>query len=311
MKKIKQPLLLLSLCSFLYISASAQSTDFKEDQIEELCFGVLNASIDQERKQFNQTLKSVLQEVLKQEGAFSHPFKNVKSLGVLTSADSNLRLFNWMIPYTNGTYDYECFALVKQEGEVNLVELESLTSDSSISETSVYDTQSWPGALYYEIIQKESKLITYYTLLGWDGKDRLINQKLIDVLEIKRDGSISFGAEIFKSNTLNRARRIMFRYGDQNRMKLSYNKDLDWIIFDHLSPSSPNLKGVYEYYGADFSFDAYKWEGNHWRLHSDVDVDKGLQKKKRDFKVDKDEILNEPDVYDPKRTSPPPEPELK
>lgn len=281
--------------------AAQDENRFQEDQIEELCFGVLNANQDEERKQFNQALKRVLKESLEEVGSFDYAFPKVKSLGILTSPDSNLRLFNWMVPYSNGTYDYECFAQVRFKNEVRLIVLKNLNEDSILSEKSSYTADQWPGALYYELIEKKNQFSTYYTLLGWDGHNRLTNRKIIEVMRIKSNGTLSFGARIFKSNRPNSQQRILFTYGDQNRMKLSYDETQDWIVFDHLSPPSSNLEGIYEYYGADFSFDAYKWEKSYWRHFSDVDIDQGLQKKKRDFKVDKNEILVEPDIYNEKK----------
>jgi hypothetical protein len=44
------------------------------------------------------------------------------------------------------------------------------------------------------------------------------------------------------------------------------------IIFDHLVPISPALKGNKEFYGPDFSFDTYNLEKGVWKFNTDVDA---------------------------------------
>jgi hypothetical protein len=44
------------------------------------------------------------------------------------------------------------------------------------------------------------------------------------------------------------------------------------VVFDHLSPSSPQYKGNPQFYGPDFSFDSYNLENGLWRLKSNIDI---------------------------------------
>ncbi len=282
------------------ITLSAQSTsNFQEDQIEELCYGILNSDYDEEKVQLNKTLKAVLRKSLIQDGAFQYPFDRVQSLGILNSSDSNLRVFNWMVPFEDGSYSYECFLLYQMEDSIAFLELNALNSDSSIVDSIYYTKDNWPAALYYKLITKETEFKTYYTLLGWDGVNNQLNSKIIDVFTFSTKGQLRIGEPIFKTNVQNNKKRILFYYGGQNRMKLSYNETLDWIIYDHLAPASSNLKGVYEYYGADFSYDAYRWEKRYWKYHADVDIDKGLSKKKSDFNSKKEILKDEEPIYKP------------
>ena len=127
------------------------------------------------------------------------------------------------------------------------------------------------------IIEKSDAFQTYYTLLAWEGSDLLLNKKFIDVLWFDRAGNARFGAPIFKSTTETKS-RVLFQFGGQNTMKLNYKPELDRILFDHLSPPPANqnnttdLEGVYEYYGADLSYDAYDWKKGKWVYVADVDA---------------------------------------
>lgn len=273
---------------------------FQEAKIEELCFGVLNADYDEERKQFNQALKELLKkEVLLKDGVFSYPFKNVKSLGILSSPDSVLRIFNWMVPLSDGSYHYEGLVLLKQEGEVELIELKPLQNDSILNEYVLLDQNQWPAALYYELIQKQDEFDTYYTLLGWDGNNRLSTKKNIEVIRIKTDGSLQFGAPIFEAEKGNKSRRL-FEYSAQQSMRLNYETAAGQIQFDFLAPLKPSLEGVYEYYFPAMTQDAYVWEETHWKFIKLIDTDEGRKREiKKIEKGKKDIILKEETIYKP------------
>ena len=83
-------------------------------------------------------------------------------------------------------------------------------------------------------------------------------------------------------------------------MSLKYEYQYDRIIFDHLSPETPDLAGFYSFYVPDFSYDALVWENNKWVLHEDViGVNKGGDEKQavyvkneRTGKIEKKEIKN-------------------
>ena len=53
-------------------------------------------------------------------------------------------------------------------------------------------------------------------------------------------------------------------------MSLNFEKEIERISFSHLAPPSSTLEGIYEYYGADVTFDAYQWKGDYWRLINEV-----------------------------------------
>ena len=53
-------------------------------------------------------------------------------------------------------------------------------------------------------------------------------------------------------------------------MALNYEEHRGRIIFDHLSPESPNLKNYRSYYVPDMSYDAFELHSNKWVLQEDV-----------------------------------------
>lgn len=260
-----------------------------EEKIEALAYSVLNAKSDLQKDSANQALRECLRTQLSKKAAFSYSFDNVKSLSILTSSDSAFRMFNWNIPYSNGSYSFECYFLQKGQKPFLL--------DNSIDSL---HSENWIPALYYSVVTKPTKFQTYYTLLGWKGNNRLTTKKIIEVLWFKSDGKVQFGAPIFQTKGEKKS-RIVFEYSAQHSMKLNYNPNLDRIEFDHLSPPRQSLTGIYEYYSPDLSYDAFKWENEKWILKEDLFLNKTdatedpkKPSKKEPFK-EKD-FINEKDI---------------
>jgi hypothetical protein len=55
-------------------------------------------------------------------------------------------------------------------------------------------------------------------------------------------------------------------------MSLRYDPTHKRIVFDHLSPSKPSYEGNYEFYGPDFSYDAFTFIDNTWVLVENIDI---------------------------------------
>ena len=55
-------------------------------------------------------------------------------------------------------------------------------------------------------------------------------------------------------------------------MSLRYEKKKKMIVFDHLSPSSPSLKGKYEYYGPDFTYDGFSFKKGIWHYRKNLEM---------------------------------------
>lgn len=269
-----------------------------EAKIEQLAFELLNAASRTEKDSLNQALKTFLKKELNKAEAQTHPFSNIQSLSVLTPKDSSFKIFNWNIPYDNGTFDYECGILKRQTKADTAFQLLKAAPKDSISEHYVSQANQWIPGLIYDLVEHQTRFETYYTLLVWDGNTILTNKKSIDVLWFDANQNARFGAPIFISNQERKCRKV-FEYGNDNKMRLYFDSLNQRIVYDHLSPAQPNLEGIYEYYGADLSYDAYQWSGNFWRYHADVDADKGSQKKKKDFKYDKNIIRKDVPFYKP------------
>ncbi len=55
-------------------------------------------------------------------------------------------------------------------------------------------------------------------------------------------------------------------------MSLKLDPSEQRIVFDHLSPTKPELAGQPAFNGPDLSYDAYRWEKGQWLFQRDVDA---------------------------------------
>jgi hypothetical protein len=143
-------------------------------------------------------------------------------------------------------------------------------NEKPIVTDTIYSSNGWYGALYYDLrpFTIDGKL--KYVLLGIDYGNSLISRKVIDVVSFSPGNDVSFGYKCFTDGKLIYP-RVVFEYASTAVMSLKFESD-GLIVFDHLSPFSPELKGNRQFYGPDFSFDSYIFEKDLWRLKTDIDI---------------------------------------
>jgi len=177
---------------------------------------------------------------------------------------------------------YELFPLIDKSGSVKN------------PESYIGDPSKWFGMLYVDIIKSDEE---YYTLIGWDGNDKLTQRKFIDILYFKPDGTPIFGKDVFKFPG-KFAKRIMFEYASEVAMSLRYHENKKQIIFSHLAPNNldPLLEGQFQYYGPDGSFDALNIKKGKWDYEADIDI-KNI--KSKNDQVKKPNPDNQTPIYKP------------
>jgi hypothetical protein len=195
------------------------------DSLRRLGEKILGSSSDFSRFEANEKFKGLLIFMLSHDGAYDLDFTVVKNLSALTAPDKKFRIFTWVVPRTD--MSYECFGLVYSWNERKKAwvtyELEDVKNDITNPEKKVFRKNEWWGALYYELIPVKSNGSRYYTLLGWDGSTALSNRKVIEVLSFNPLGQPSFGASLF-SGYGKQQKRIIFEYADFTQMVLRYEK---------------------------------------------------------------------------------------
>lgn len=242
----------------------------KEIELNEKLLDFRAAKTDQEINKKGLEFKIAMLNFLKLEDAFSYKFKQLKTVAIIDSPDKLVRIVNWNLEYNDLTYAYAAYVM-KFESEdepIKIIEFVDKLDPYTVKPEGIIDAKNWYGALYYKIIPVEYHGNMEYTLLGWDGGTSGSNFKIIDVLTFTAN-SAKLGSPLFvKKNTT--SKRVIFEYSDKSIMSLKFDEKNQRIVYDHLSPESASLVGVFSYYVPDFSYDAYIWQEDKWILEEDV-----------------------------------------
>lgn len=298
---MKKTFFILSIC--LAFSAMAQSGEFED--IEKAWKKLLAADHPKEIAAMDKSFYGRITNVIFGEDEVD--LSSLEYFSDLRSSDSTFRVISYFIPLENGEYILRgvmCKAFPPQENGHLYATIggfrDGAINDYSKDSVYSFSGNNSPRAWYYDMIETEDRFgETHYTLIGWTPLSRLVHRKVVEPVSFDDDPRlprIDLGKPIFEVDG-ERPYRLIYDYSAQTTMKLSYDPEQDWIIMDHLSPSSPQYEGIPEYYGPDFSFDAFQWENGQWIYHPDVNVDQGLKKSKKDFEKE-DKILEQDRMYD-------------
>ena len=250
----------------------AQSTSLaqEEEKLLPLLEALRSAENNQEKEAKNLIFKQALAAALEKEGALTYPFSTLTTVGFIDSPDKQMRIVNYNIEQDDLNQKYTCFVVHfdKRKKEQYVTELKDNSFGMPTQPTEILASDEWYGALYYKIIpvKKGSKMI--YTVLGWDYYGPSSQVKLIDAIYFT-GSNVKLGSPIFKvGNTTQK--RVFFEHSKKTSMALNYEEHRNRIIFDHLSPESPNLKNYRSYYVPDMSYDAFELQSSKWVLQEDV-----------------------------------------
>ena len=267
---MKKYLIISFLLSAIHLGFSQVDLAERELLLNTKLEALRAAKTDDDIETLNLDFKNEMLSFLKLEGAFTYPISKLKTIALLDSPDKLVRIINWNLEYSDMSYSYCGFVMRWDEDkeELKITELIDKVDPYTVKPTGVIDAKNWYGALYYKIIPIEYNGKIEYTLLGWDGGTTGSNFKIIDVLTFSGN-NVKFGSPVFikKKEVL---KRVVFEYSDKSSMSLKYEDKYGRIVFDHLSPESPTLAGVYSFYVPDFSYDAFLWENESWVLNEDV-----------------------------------------
>ena len=195
-----------------------------EQELSSLMNVMFSSKDDNERFNANEKFLTLLDNVLEYPNSFDYPFENLDKISILTSSDKKFKIFTWAVFSNEGHYDN--FGMIQARNETTeeyeIYRLWDRSDDVfSPQEAKLTDT-SWFGAVYYELITTKNENITYYTLLGWDGKDLYSKRKIIEPITFKRNsGRPNFGASIFYKEK--QLKRMIFEYAPTASFNLKWD----------------------------------------------------------------------------------------
>ena len=286
----------LSFTSRAQQSASGtQKLKAYQDTLQDISFKMINDSLEPQRYNASYKFIKTLVTALKTSNSFNFPFDSLKSISIQTSSDTRFRIFSWHVMNADGSYRYYGTVQINNpDGKLQMFPLVDYTSEFKNPADSVTTNDKWYGAQYYRIISVLNNVKTpYYMLLEWKGNNVKSTKKVIDVIHFK-DNKAFFGMPVFDGDKeLAAKKRVIFEYDRKASMVLNWDPKLTTIIFDHLAPPDDRLKGRFELYGPDFSYDGYRLANGRWKLVEDIEV--------ANQPTDKDENFNDPKKFKEKQ----------
>lgn len=271
MKKLLVLPVLLLTCQCLTAQVN-RKTDLtflrqKEDSLRSFARKIIQGINSDDRFYADSNFTRMLVRALKTPNSFYYPFDSLETISRLYSPDSFFRIFTWQLVINEN--------VVRQHGAIQMrthdgsLKLYGLIDKSDVT-TNITDTignhNGWIGAIYYRIIQKKSSNQNYYTLLGYDENNIRSSRKIIEVLNFLNDeptfGGRYFSYEEDTAFKTSQCRYIM-EYKKDAGPRLTYDKDLDMIVMEHLVSESNEPKKKWTLVG-DGDYEGFKWKNGKW-----------------------------------------------
>jgi len=198
------------LFSFTLFAQQKEEALFQKEisQLNQISKRIIGSDNDEDKTKANLEFKQILEKVINHKASFDFKFSAIESISIL--AANNIKIYNWTLPKIDGTFEY--FAILqiksKQKNTFKIVTFTDQSETITSPERKALTPKNWYGALYYELINNKKLGENYYTLLGWDGNDKLTNKKIIETLYVSTNGIIKLGNPILKKQrkTLKRVR---------------------------------------------------------------------------------------------------------
>ena len=240
-----------------------------ENKIKDLEQKIKSEQNDSIKIALSEEIEKEFSKILLSREAFYYEFK-FQYISVLKSDDNFFLTISWSIPLNNGEFKYfGFFAYQQSKKRIKTYNFNSLFESLQSPEMMASRNSGWHPILYYQIITKEQGRKTYYTLLGWDGKDALSNIKIIDIIRFSGNGLIILGEKLIQGQG-KKFGHIEFEFNERSVMTLKYMNNA--IVFDHLAPIDPQYKGIAAYYGPDGTYDGLIFEDGKWNLIEAIDI---------------------------------------
>lgn len=216
----------------------------------------------------NEKIKQEVLEFAETDSNFYKISIGSSRIGSVISPDSKLKIISWNYKLQDNAFAYEAVIIKNSNKKKPKVKVWSISSKEAFkpTENKTYNSKNWYGSLYYNIIPWKGD----YILLGYSTYNNISKVKVIDFLSLEKKRP-TFGQKVFKKGNKTYS-RMVFEYSFMANMSLVYNSETKEFVFDHLSPEEPSMKGLYQYYGPDFSVDVMHEKGKYWEYKSDVDV---------------------------------------
>jgi hypothetical protein len=222
-----------------------------------------------ERVSADSIFTRLLVRALKTKNSFYYPFDSLEGRGIskLYAPDSSFRIYTWQLNINeNLTLQHGAIQMRTADGSLKIFPLIDKSDVTKNPSDSIGDNKGWMGAVYYKIIQKNYNGHNYYTLLGFDQNNIRSDKKLMDILEFV-NGQPVFGNKLFVFQDANQYQKNMARfileYKKEATPRLSYDAEMDAIVFDELISETNEPKKKFTMI-PDGEYEGFKWTNGKW-----------------------------------------------
>lgn len=252
-------------------AADGKELQKKEDSLKVMAKAFLTDAETNDRMRQDSLFVKTLLRSLRIKHSFEYPFDSVKGVSHLYAPDSTFRIFTWQLNFQN-EYAFNrqrgAIQLRTKDGSLKLIPLLDYSEFADNPIDSARSTNSWIGAVYYNIIQTEHNGKAYYTLFGFDGNSYRTNKKWIDVMSFDAKGNPVFGGQqffVFEKQTKKKPQhRFSIEYKKEASTALNYDQDMNMILVDHLISESNEPENAWTFV-PDGDYEGFKWVNGRWQ----------------------------------------------
>lgn len=233
-----------------------------------------STNCDINKDSLNNELVKTFAETLSLNESFFYTWPDLDIIGKVRSSDQLINVFTWHLQDEKSNYYY--YGIIQQripnrrkDDKIVIHHLHDGSENIRKPETQLLKPENWYGALYYSIAPFSYRQEKWYILLGFDFNNSFSNKKIIEILKIE-DEKPTFGGNIQTGQETQK--RIILEYSSQTVTTLRYDEKLQRVVFDHLTPLDPILRGNFRFYVPDGSYDALYFHKGNFIMEIDVDA---------------------------------------
>jgi hypothetical protein len=239
----------------------------KEDSLKVFAQQIINGRNAEERFAADSQFTKTFVRALQIKNSFYYPFDSLVSIAKVIPADSSFKIFTWQLVIGPEVIRQHGAIQVKTtDGSLKLFPLIDKTDLINNIDDTITSNRAWIGALYYKIIEEKSFGKNVYTLLGFDDNNLNSDRKFIEILTFQ-NGEPVFGGPYFsfQDNSLKKKSiaRYVMEYKKNAGPRLTYDNEMDIIIYEHLISETGEPQKKYTYI-PDGDYEGLKWKDGKW-----------------------------------------------
>lgn len=239
----------------------------KEDSLKKYADEMIQAINPQNRFKADSLFTKMFVRALKINGSFHYSFDSLETISKLYPPDSSFRIFTWQLVISdNVVRQHGAIQMKTEDGTLKLFPLIDKSEVTIDIDDTTGNNKGWIGAVYYRMVETKAANKSYYTLLGYDENNIRSNRKIIEVLHFE-NGEPQFGGRYFSfdNDAVKRpgVSRYIMEYKKATGPRLTYDENLDMIVFEHLESESNEPKKKFTLI-PDGDYEGFKWNNGQW-----------------------------------------------